>query len=125
MNTVGKHGATRLNAHDTGIREVAPVFEQLVTKPLDGEGKSRAVEERFSDLHKWGEGKDFKCPKSNVRGPMSREGFSIIGLIGNSHWHALAQGSIAGRASKHSYHKAEPCASELALILQSCAGLGW
>ena len=43
VDTVGKQGAARLNADNTGIRKITPVLKQLMTKPLNGERKARAV----------------------------------------------------------------------------------
>jgi hypothetical protein len=46
-----------LDADDTGIGKIAPIFQQLVTQSVDGQRESLAVEEYFSCFH----GRKDKC----------------------------------------------------------------
>jgi hypothetical protein len=51
VDPVGEQGTTGLDANDTPIGEITPVFQQLVAEPLDDEGEMIVVEQYFSGLH--------------------------------------------------------------------------
>lgn len=66
MNPVGQQGAARLNADDTGVGEIAPVFQQLVAEPLDYERKQIIVEQYFSGLHGEAKVRCFRCFTASI-----------------------------------------------------------